>query len=228
MNNDYLEKSKKEWVRASEFPADKEKEYPDHTIVQQFDIHHNKQVYEYGCGGGSDIMSYLRRGNYVTATDIVPTNLLITKQRIIDAKLPIENVNLVLLENSYPLPFDNDSFDIITSHGVLHHIIDVKPVVKELYRVCKPNGLIYIMLYTDIMWDHFQSNGFHAKFMQQYGVDKFEAFGYCTDAVGVPYARPYTTQEGCELLEEAGFAIEDYTHWLNDFFCTYRGVKASA
>ena len=85
----YIDKSKKFWVSASTFPGDKEAVYPEHGIVQEFDKHTGKLVYEYGCGGGSDVMSYLRRGNKVYATDIVPDNIYLTPtaiQAIVNAK----------------------------------------------------------------------------------------------------------------------------------------------
>ena len=221
----YLERSKREWERASGFPADKEESYPEHTEVQEFDLIHGKSVLEYGCGGGSDTMSYLRRGNFVTAVDIVPKNVQTTKKRIKDANLPENNVNVVLLEDSVPLPFDDETFDVISSHGVLHHIKDPAPVLKEFHRVCKTGGSLYYMLYTNIMWDYFEERGMIQNFMRQYGVDKYEAFCYCTDNIGAPYARAYSSIEACALGEDNGFTIVDFNFWLHDHFVTVKCVK---
>ena len=222
--SDYLEISKKAWECASEFSPSKEDVYPAHKIVQEFDSIHDLNVYEYGCGGGSDVMSYLRRGNTVTATDIVPKNLETTKKRIISEKLSLDKANLVLLENSYPLPFPDNNFDIISSHGVLHHIKEVDPVIKELYRVCKPGGFIYVMLYTDSLWNHHLPRVEH--YVKTRGIDIYEAFCWCTDGEGTPYARCYTTEEACKFLTDVGFTVVDYNHWLEeDFFITVKGVK---
>jgi len=221
----YFERSKDVWKRAGEFPADKEKEYPEHTIVQDFNHITGKDVYEYGIGGGSDLMSYLRRGNRVWGTDIVPENIEVARKRILDAGFNKDQFNLVLLQDSYPLPFQDNSFDIISSHGVLHHIPDPKPIVKEMYRIMKPGGFIYIMLYSTTLWYHFEESGQIANFIKQYGISEEEAFGYCTDSIGVPYAIPYTVEMGYELLQQAGFHVEDHTYWLNDFFVTYKGSK---
>jgi SAM-dependent methyltransferase len=221
--SDYLEISKKEWGRAADFPANKEEVYPMHKVVQEFDLYTCKTVLEYGCGGGSDTISYAKRGNIVTACDIVEKNIEATRKRVELNNLA--NVELVLLEDSVPLPFEDGKFDIVNSHGVLHHIRDVKPVMKELYRVTAPGGLIYAMLYSDVMWDYFTENGMIDMFMRQYDIDQFEAFCYCTDNIGVPYARPYNPEQGWELLEDAGYTIREYTYWLNDHFITYRGQK---
>lgn len=42
------------------------------------------------------------------------------------------------------LPFDNNSFDLITCFGTLHHIPNVSFVLSELIRVLKPNGYLLI------------------------------------------------------------------------------------
>ncbi len=45
------------------------------------------------------------------------------------------------------LPFPDNSFDYVHSHGVMHHTTDWKKGVSEMTRVCKPGGKIYLMLY---------------------------------------------------------------------------------
>lgn len=42
------------------------------------------------------------------------------------------------------LPLENDSFDLITCLGVLHHIPNVSVVVKELVRTLRPGGYIVL------------------------------------------------------------------------------------
>ena len=59
----------------------------------------------------------------------------------------IETINLVrgdLLE----LPFKDDSFDYIWSGGVLHHTGYPKKAFKQLVGALKPEGKIYIWLYS--------------------------------------------------------------------------------
>jgi SAM-dependent methyltransferase len=222
---EYLDKSKEFWVSASTFPGDKEKVYPDHGVVQEFDKHHGKQVYEYGFGGGSDVMSYLRRGNYVTATDIVPENIKVATERIYKAGFDDSQFSLILLEDSYPIPLPDNHLDIASSHGVLHHILDPKPVIEEIHRILKPDGLFYCMLYTEVMEDYFNEMGMISGFMQRHGIDYNEAFGYCTDGVGTPYSRSYTPEQAIELICPIGFVLEDYTYWLNDHFNTFKFSK---
>ena len=48
------------------------------------------------------------------------------------------------------LPFDDDSFDLVATFAVLHHLIDpdvVRASLREMVRVTRPNGVV-------IVWDH--------------------------------------------------------------------------
>lgn len=220
--NDYLKKSKESWSRASTFSVNKEDVYPEHTLAQQFDNHHDKDVLEYGCGAGSDTLSYLRRGNVVTACDIVPTNIDTTKRNVLFNGFA-EQATFVLLDKSVPLPLGDSTFDVVTSHGVVHHIINAPDVVKEFYRVTKPGGMCYLMLYSEYLFEHHRDTISHL--MLSRGITLEEAFCWCTDGEGTPYATPYTEKEGVKLLEDAGYKYQDCMLWLNGFFRTFRAVK---
>ena len=74
-------------------------------------------------------------------------------------------------------------------------------------------------------FDTHRAKGESHPLMKTYGIDKYEAFCWCCDGKGTPYARSYTTSEGCELLSAAGFEVVDFTHWLDDMFCTYKAIK---
>ncbi len=45
------------------------------------------------------------------------------------------------------LPFA-DSFDMVFSHGVLHHVPEIKQAEKEISRVLRPGGELVIMMYA--------------------------------------------------------------------------------
>lgn len=46
--------------------------------------------------------------------------------------------------NVEQLPFADDSFDLITSNAAFEHFLDVPKVLKELRRVTKPGGMLWI------------------------------------------------------------------------------------
>jgi SAM-dependent methyltransferase len=45
------------------------------------------------------------------------------------------------------LPFDDDSFDLVYSWGVLHHSPDTRRAIDEAFRVLRPGGKAKIMIY---------------------------------------------------------------------------------
>jgi len=50
------------------------------------------------------------------------------------------------------LPFNDASFDIVYSWGVLHHTPDSDKAIAEARRVLKPGGRLCVMLYARYSW----------------------------------------------------------------------------
>ena len=46
------------------------------------------------------------------------------------------------------LPFEDDTFDVVFSHGVLHHVPDIDGGQREIHRVLKPGGELIVMVYA--------------------------------------------------------------------------------
>jgi ubiquinone/menaquinone biosynthesis C-methylase UbiE len=44
------------------------------------------------------------------------------------------------------MPFADKSFDVVTSYAFLHHVEDTRAILREVHRVLKPGGLLYIGL----------------------------------------------------------------------------------
>lgn len=213
--------AKEFWERASEYPANKEECYPDHARLQQFDKAKGKVVLEYGCGGGGDTLSYLRRGATVKFADFVPKNIDTTYGRIWASNFEASTYEGLLLKDSAKIPLKDKSVDIVSSNGVLHHITDPLPVLKEFYRVLKKGGSLYVMMYTENLWNSFADR--IKELTKTWGISEFTAFGWCTDNEGYPYARAYTEKEGTELIEKAGFSMS----WLEAYAPTLEDRKAN-
>lgn len=58
------------------------------------------------------------------------------------------------------LPYPDNFFDYVQCHGVLHHTADAKKGLREMHRVTKPHGIIYITimgkggLFHDLVFDY--------------------------------------------------------------------------
>ena len=53
------------------------------------------------------------------------------------------------------LPFDSNSFDVVCAFDVIEHVEDQSLAVKEMKRVCKLNGIIYVTVPAFMfLWSH--------------------------------------------------------------------------
>jgi ubiquinone/menaquinone biosynthesis C-methylase UbiE len=219
--NDYEVRTREIWKRAASFPTDKESYYPEHAKVQEFDRDGGKNVLEYGCGGGSDTVSFLKRGAFVWYVDVVPSNVEATATRI--RALHTGEAEGRVLERSDQIPCPDESFDVVSAHGVLHHIPEPLYVLQEFYRVLRPGGLAYVMLYSEHYFKELQPR--IANLQREKHLAFEEAAGWCTDAEGVPYSRFYTEAQGNELFRVAGFKVLQAPLWNKGCFRTFKAEK---
>ncbi len=104
-----------------------------------------KKILEIGLGQGTDAEQIIKRGGVYSGIDLTEESIKRTKTRFLLKNLPFEKLEQSSAGN---IPFSDDSFDIIYSFGVLHHIPDIKKAQKEILRVLKPDGELVIMLYA--------------------------------------------------------------------------------
>lgn len=100
---------------------------------------HNLNVLDVGAGTGNLALKFLDLGCQVTAADVSAKSLALLK------KISGDNSNLKLaMINDEKLSFADNQFDVVCTYSVLHHVPDYLLTVKEMIRICKPGGLIYI------------------------------------------------------------------------------------
>jgi SAM-dependent methyltransferase len=104
-----------------------------------------KRVLEIGPGQGADSEQIIRRGAIWSGLDLTEESVESVSARLRSRKLPYERLER---GSALALPFDDNSFDIVFSHGVLHHIPDVRTAQREIARVLKPGGRLIAMLYA--------------------------------------------------------------------------------
>src|SRR6266480_3305548 len=91
-------------------------------------------------GTGYFSLNLVRAGvvGHATCTDISP-GMLDALQANAD-RLGID-VDAVACD-AEQLPFEDESFDLVFGHAVLHHLPDLDASFAELYRVLRPGGMI--------------------------------------------------------------------------------------
>lgn len=113
--------------------------------MMEFAKHAGRDVLEIGGGMGTDLAQFARNGARVTDIDLAAGHL----------RLAEENFHLRGLSGRFihhdaeSLPFEDHSFDVVYSNGVLHHTPNTAAVVGEIHRVLRPGGRAIIMLYAE-------------------------------------------------------------------------------
>jgi SAM-dependent methyltransferase len=101
------------------------------------------RVLEIGCGLGTDGAQFALAGADYTGIDLTDASIELAKRKFELSGLPGE-FRIADAEN---LEFADNSFDLVYSHGVLHHTPDTARAVREIHRVLKPGGRAVVMLY---------------------------------------------------------------------------------
>ena len=103
----------------------------------------DKDVLEVGCGVGTDAINFAREGARYTGVDLTSASIDLVRRRFdfegLEANLRVADAEA--------LPFGDDSFDLIYSHGVLHHTPDTQRAIDQVHRVLRPGGTAMVMLY---------------------------------------------------------------------------------
>ena len=156
-----------------------------------------KKVLEVGCGSGIDAAEFARFGADVSAIDS-------SELAIVETRKIFQGQNLkgaIKLASALALPFEDESFDLVYSFGVLHHIREVGAALAEIRRVLKEGGQFISMWYNrdSILY------GYSISYLRL----EFER------APGVPHARAYSKYEVDELLEKTKFKVDSIRAHFN-------------
>lgn len=104
-----------------------------------------KRVLEIGLGQGADAEQIIKRGGIYSGVDLTVESVERVKMRFNLRNLPFSEVKQ---GSALELPFADNEFDIVFSHGVLHHIPEIGKAQTEIARVLKPDGNLIVMLYA--------------------------------------------------------------------------------
>jgi SAM-dependent methyltransferase len=111
-----------------------------------------KRVLDAGCGAGAHAAVLLQRGGVVIGVDTSAGLLTLAAQRL------GSGVRLVQADLGDPLPFDEDSFDVVLAALVMHYLPDWAPTLREFHRVLAPAGRLVISTHHPFM-DHMLAGG---------------------------------------------------------------------
>lgn len=100
-------------------------------------------VLEIGCGLGTDGAQFAKAGANYTGIDLTDAAVDLARQRFELFQL----LGTFRVADAERLNFPDNSFDLVYSHGVLHHTPDTAGAIREIHRVLRPGGKAVVMLY---------------------------------------------------------------------------------
>ena len=92
---------------------------------------------------GTDGAQFAKAGAIYTGIDLTDAAVELARKRFQVSGLKGE----FRVADAERLDFPDASFDLVYSHGVLHHTPDIEAAVREIHRVLKPGGRAMVMLY---------------------------------------------------------------------------------
>jgi ubiquinone/menaquinone biosynthesis C-methylase UbiE len=103
----------------------------------------DKALLEIGVGHGTDMAEFAKRGALCHGIDITDRHLHLCKRN-----LDLRGYPVVLKKcDATEIAFPDQSFDVVYSFGVLHHIPEIEACFSEIRRVLKPGGKFIFAVY---------------------------------------------------------------------------------
>lgn len=128
-------------------------------------------VLDFGAGTGNLTRHLLGLGAAVVASDVSAGCLRELKSSAKKA----ERLELSPLNGHDLSQFPDESFDMVATYSVLHHVPDYLAIVSEFIRVVKPGGIVYI--------DH--------EVCPAYWESRPEYLAYCREVAESQFAQPF-------------------------------------
>ncbi|MCK4348273.1 MAG: class I SAM-dependent methyltransferase [Thermoplasmatales archaeon] len=113
-------------------------------LLKFIELKEKQDFLEVGCGNGA-VSKYIAKKYHLTVTGVD-----VDPEQIEFAKKNTNTPNLHFLEaDATHLAFEDNSFDIVLSFGVMHHISNWLDAMEEIKRVLRPKGYF---IYMDLVY----------------------------------------------------------------------------
>ncbi len=113
-------------------------------LIEALDLHSTERVLDVATGSGNAALAAARRGCAVVGLDYVPTLLQRARRRAEAEGLEAEFVE----GDAEALPFEDGSFDVVSSVFGAMFAPNQEQTASELARVCRPGGRIGVVAHT--------------------------------------------------------------------------------
>lgn len=150
-----------------------------------------KKMIEIGCGNGTIIQHLRNNGIRIEGGDVSLYGLQRCKQQV---NAPLYHINAL------QTPFPDNSYDIIGLFDVLEHIEEDQKLLKEMYRICKKDGILFITVPAfQFLWSYFDIYSKHK--------------------------RRYSKENLIKKVTDAGFKIKKISFYMFFLFLPYLLIR---
>ncbi len=134
-----------EWEKFNNFSAEEiEQIGNDYFDIVPKGLYKNATVLDMGCGSGRWSKYLANKVKFIEAVD--PSNAVVTAHKILKEN---NNVRITQAEVAN-LPFKDETFDLVISLGVLHHVPDTSGALLNCVSKIKKGGACLIYLYYNL------------------------------------------------------------------------------
>ena len=135
-----------EWLKFSNFQEEDINQFGDEyfDIADATIINENTYVLDMGCGSGRFSRYLSKKVGFIEALD--PSEAIWAAERLL---CDIENVRMINASVD-SIPFADNTFDLVMSIGVLHHIPDTQMAMSNCVAKIKVGGYFFVYLYYNL------------------------------------------------------------------------------
>jgi ubiquinone/menaquinone biosynthesis C-methylase UbiE len=125
-------------------PGHADESSPWYQIVLEFlPPLQGQRILEIACGRGGFSRLLGSKGASVCGADFSPSAVAIARERLLGHSSLARNVTYVQAD-AQAMPFEDNSFDLVVSCETIEHVPDPRAAVREMYRVAKPGGSLFL------------------------------------------------------------------------------------
>lgn len=160
----------------------------------------------------------------VVCSDINPAMLEQGRQKLLDAGV-FNNIEFLEI-NAENIPFENNTFDLITIGFGLRNVTDKDQALREMQRVLKPGGQMIILEFSKPAYEWLETlyDQYSFKIIPKLGewlASDRESYQYLVESI-----RMHPDQETLKsMMQEAGFDQVDYFNLTGGIVAIHRGIK---
>ncbi|QJC21306.1 class I SAM-dependent methyltransferase [Arcanobacterium buesumense] len=175
-------------------------------------------VLDVACGTGASAAGYAADGADVIGCDFSPG--------MIERGLELHPGLDLRVGDATALPFDDETFDVVTISYGLRNVVDTQAALRDMLRVTKPGGKIVIAEFSRPTNAFFRSTYF--EFMRL-GMPILSAL-FSSDAPAYEYLREsiqawYDQEELAHLMQKTGWRNVEYKNLTNGIVALHRAIR---